>query len=55
LKQILKSDNLNKAYKKVKSNKGTGGVRKGYWRNQITQYLKEALIIKQKPVLAIFP
>ena len=26
LEQILQSDNLNKAYKKVKSNKGAGGV-----------------------------
>ena len=40
LEQILQSDNLNKAYKKVKSNKGAGGVDGMRWMNFYT-FLKE--------------
>jgi group II intron reverse transcriptase/maturase len=37
---ILRKDNLNKAYKKVKSNKGTGGI-DGMQMDELLPYLKE--------------
>ena len=40
LEQILQSDNLNKAYKKVKSNKGAGGV-DGMSVDELLTFLKE--------------
>jgi len=40
LEQILQSDNLNKAYKKVKSNKGAGGV-DGMRVDELLTYLKD--------------
>lgn len=40
LEQILQSDNLNKAYKKVKSNKGAGGV-DGMSVDELLTFLKD--------------
>lgn len=40
MEQILQSDNLNKAYKKVKSNKGAGGV-DGMSVDELLSFLKE--------------
>ncbi|WP_417202984.1 hypothetical protein [Acetoanaerobium sticklandii] len=40
LEQILQSENLNKAYKKVKSNKGAGGV-DGMSVDELLTYLKD--------------
>jgi group II intron reverse transcriptase/maturase len=40
LEQILQSDNLNKAYKKVKSNKGAGGV-DGMSVDELLSFLKD--------------
>ena len=40
LEQILQSDNLNKAYKKVKSNKGAGGV-DGMSVDELLTFLRE--------------
>lgn len=40
LEQILDRDNLNKAYKKVKSNKGAGGI-DGMGVENLLQYLKD--------------
>ncbi|PXV91682.1 group II intron reverse transcriptase/maturase [Lachnotalea glycerini] len=40
LEKILQSDNLNKAYKKVKSNKGAGGV-DGMNVDELLSFLKE--------------
>ncbi|MFV9511287.1 hypothetical protein [Tepidibacillus sp. LV47] len=40
LKKILDRNNMNKAYKKVKSNKGTHGV-DGMGVDELLQYLKE--------------
>jgi len=40
LEQILQSDNLNKAYKKVKSNKGAGGV-DGMGVDELLTFLKD--------------
>jgi RNA-directed DNA polymerase len=40
LEKILQSDNLNKAYKKVKSNKGAGGV-DGMSVDELLSFLKE--------------
>ncbi|MDD2959260.1 MAG: group II intron reverse transcriptase/maturase [Lachnospiraceae bacterium] len=40
MEQILQSDNLNKAYKKVKSNKGTGGV-DGMSVDELLTFLKD--------------
>ena len=40
LKEILRNDNLNKAYKKVKSNKGSGGV-DGMDVDELLSYLRK--------------
>jgi len=40
LERILQKDNLNKAYKKVKSNKGAGGI-DGMSVDELLTYLKE--------------
>ena len=40
LEKILQKDNLNKAYKKVKSNKGSGGV-DGMCVEELLTYLKK--------------
>ena len=40
LEKILQKDNLNKAYKKVKSNKGSGGV-DGMSVEELLTYLKK--------------
>ena len=40
LELILRKDNLNKAYKRVKSNKGTGGI-DGMQVDELLPYLKE--------------
>ena len=40
LEQILQADNLNKAYKKVKSNKGAGGV-DGMSVDELLTFLKD--------------
>jgi len=46
MEQILQSENLNKAYKKVKSNKGAGGV-DGMSVDELLTFLKE----NQKPLV----
>jgi len=40
LEQILERDNLNKAYKKVKSNKGAGGI-DGMRVDELLTFLKD--------------
>ena len=40
LEEILRNDNLNKAYKKVKSNKGSGGV-DGMDVDELLSYLQK--------------
>ncbi|KGG81050.1 hypothetical protein Y919_03050 [Caloranaerobacter azorensis H53214] len=60
LKQILHRDNLNKAYKKVKKNKGSHGV-DGMQVDELLSFLKqhgkalieEIAIEKYKPLLII--
>ena len=39
MEEILSNDNLNKAYKKVKSNKGSGGV-DGVKVNELLEFLR---------------
>ena len=40
MKKILQTDNLNKAYKKVKSNKGAGGV-DGMSEDELLPFLRD--------------
>lgn len=56
MEQILHKDNLNKAYKKVKSNKGAGGIDGmsveellGYLRNNQEQLIQKLKDGKYKP------